>query len=139
MGVLWNLSPKAANAATIWQDEAARSAILEAAKWMELAGRQARSFAMATLQNLAEESANRSDMWADDVGAKVALVDAAGLTDADDKDLRGRAIGALMNLSIEPSNKEGIWNDTNTRAALVQAANLEPGTDDKSWTCSLAA
>lgn len=140
MGILWNLSPKVANAGPVWQDKEARSAIVQAAKSQKADQRQARAFAMAALQNLAEESSNRAEMWADDAGVRPALIEAAQLCNPEDKDLRGRAIGALMNLSVAPANKKHMWDDAaGARSVLLEAANLGPGLDDKSWTCSLAA
>merc|ERR1740121_3241049 len=45
-----------------------------------------------------------------------------------------------MNLTVETGNKEAMWSDEDgARSALVEAALLGPGIDDKSWTCALTA
>eukprot|EP00405_Crypthecodinium_cohnii_P024766 CAMPEP_0206497980 /NCGR_PEP_ID=MMETSP0324_2-20121206/50627_1 /ASSEMBLY_ACC=CAM_ASM_000836 /TAXON_ID=2866 /ORGANISM="Crypthecodinium cohnii, Strain Seligo" /LENGTH=845 /DNA_ID=CAMNT_0053983891 /DNA_START=214 /DNA_END=2751 /DNA_ORIENTATION=+ len=140
LGVLWNLSPKAANAGFVWQNEAARAAILDAAKSPELEMQQARSFALAALQNMAEEPTNRPSMWQDELGARLALVEASKLSAPDYRELRGRAMGALTNLAVEPGNKESMWMDEyGARQALLEAANLAPDVDDKSRNAALTA
>lgn len=139
LGVLWNLSPKAANAEEIWDHLTARKAILAAASSEDPDSRQARAFAMAALQNLAEAPENRPGMWADKANTRAVLLKATELEDSEDKDLRGRAVGALMNLSVDKSNKQDMWDDiAGVRQKLIDAASLEPGTDDKSFTCGLA-
>lgn len=139
LGILWGLSPKA-NAAPMWQEESVRAAVMKAASSEQADGRKGRSYALAILQNLAEETENRAAMWADADGVRVALKAASGLTNPEDKDLRGRALGAFMNLSVEAANKEDMWNDAEgARAAILEAANLAPGLDDKSRSCALAA
>lgn len=139
LGVCWNLSPMHANAKPMWREEAARSAIITAAVSERPQCRKGRAFAMAVLQNLAEHPDNRIGMWGD-AGVRSALVRASWLTECEDRDLRGRAIGALMNLSAEDTIKQDMWNGASgARAALAEAATLEPGKDDKSRTCALAA
>lgn len=138
LGILWGLSPKA-NAASMWQDEAVRASIVAAATGQDPEGRKGRAYAMAIIQNLAEETTNRVGMWADASGVRKAITMAAGLIHPEDKDLRGRAVGALMNLSVEEANKAEMWNDADgIRAAILEAALLGPGLDDKSRGCALA-
>jgi len=127
---LANIASHKINRKQMWQSEATRLALMDAADRHETAS--VRVHALRAMSNLAVDEANQLPMWN---SCRSVLLTAVAIDEA--AEFRRQGLWALVNMSLDaPEVQRAMWNDTEgegggARGLMVSGATGAHATDDR--------